>query len=339
MESSALASSGAVFLPHFNIIKKVSSKNLPIVGQGAFKYRVHKTWGNQDPDHIPVKDCHEMVMDKAGRLILLTNETKNNVIIYNKSGKVLDTWGSQFPGAHGLTLVNQNGEEFLYITDHDLHQVFKTTLEGKILMTLDYPRETGVYQNAEQYKPTEVAVAPNGDFYVADGYGLDYIIQYDSQGNYIRHFGGKGEAEHQFKNAHGITVDTRRAVPELLITSRASHEFKRFSLDGKYLETIKLPGCFICRPVINGTETYFAVIASKSWFAYDGFLAILDQDFKYVSAPGGSAPNYQEGQLQPIEYDGKTFLNPHDVCVDQDKNLYVPQWFSGKTYPVKLERI
>jgi hypothetical protein len=43
--------------------------------------------------------------------------------------------------------------------------------------------------------------------------------------------------------------------------------------------------------------------------------------------------------LEAPAYDQKTFLNPHDVCIDDDENIYVPQWNSGKTYPVKLHRV
>jgi hypothetical protein len=35
----------------------------------------------------------------------------------------------------------------------------------------------------------------------------------------------------------------------------------------------------------------------------------------------------------------KVFHHPHDVCVDDDENLYVAQWNSGKTYPIKLYRV
>jgi hypothetical protein len=154
------------------------------------------------------------------------------------------------------------------------------------------------------------------------------------------HFGGKGEGEARFNCCHGVTLDTRYPdSPTLLITSRASQEFKRFSLDGEHLETISLPGCSICRPVIHGKNLYFAVIVTKTWDAYDGMLAILDEDNKIVSFPGGSPPEYTEGVLTSPEFDGHTFRNPHDVLVDSDGNLYVPQWASGKTYPIKLHRV
>jgi hypothetical protein len=322
----------------FNILKKRPLEKT-IIGHGDFRYKVDKEWGAQDPSKIPVKDCHEMVQDRNGRILLLTNEVKNNLIIYDKSGKVQATWSLDLPGAHGLTLVNEGGEELLFITDYDRHQVFKTTLDGRIIMKLDYPRETGAYEGPEQYKPTEVAVAPNGDFYVADGYGENHIIQYSHEGEYIRHFGGMGDGEDQFDCCHGVTLDTRNpGNPTLLITSRSKNEFKRFSLTGDHLETIPLPGCWICRPVIRGDHLYFAVIVTRTWDSYDGMLAILDKNNRVVSFPGGSGPVYRNGKLEKPVYDGMTFRNPHDVCIDEDENIYVPQWNSERTYPVKLIR-
>lgn len=311
-----------------------------VVGHGDFRYRIDKHWGIQDPSNIPVRNCHEMVQDRTGRLFMTTNHTKNNVIIYNEQGVVLETWGHEYPGIHGLTLAEEGSQEVLYFTDIERHQIFKTTLDGRELMVLDYPKESGVYSEAEKFQPTEVAVAENGDLYVADGYGENYIIQYNSKGEYVRHFGGKGSAVNQFDCCHGITIDTRGpGKPTLLITSRTAQEFKRFTMEGEYLETIKVPGCWICRPVIHQDLLYFAVLGTKSWWEYDGLVIVLDQDNKIISAPGGEECDFVNGAVAEIKYDGRSFMNPHDVCVDRDENLYVPQWFSGNTYPIKLERI
>lgn len=310
------------------------------VGHGDFQYRVDKKWGVQDPSQFPVNDCHEMAFDKINRLFMTTTHPKNNILVYDRSGKILDAWGTEFPGAHGLTLWEEGDTEFLFITDPDSHKVCKTTLKGKILLTIEAPKEVPEYTSPDLFKPTETTIAPNGDIYVADGYGLDFIIQYDAQGNYIRHFGGHGKGTDQFECCHGILIDSRTPnKDELLITSRTANEFKRFTLDGQHLETISLPGCWICRPVIKGNHLYFAVIVTKDWNAFDGMLAILDENNRVVSLPGGSEPHYQEGRLVPPSYDQKTFFNPHDVCVDNDLNLYVPQWNSNKTYPLKLTRV
>ena len=312
---------------------------LPIIGHGDFKYEVDKMWGVQDRAVVPVDHCHEMIMDKRGRLLMCTTHIKNNIITYDRSGKVLDTWGKEYPGIHGLTYADQGGEEFLYITDTVRHQVYKTKMNGEVLMTLDYPKEIAAYKNAEQFVPTETTIAENGDIYVADGYGLDYVIQYDPDGRYIRHFAGKGEGAEHVANAHGVCIDNRGTEPILLVTSRAKQSFKKFSMDGKYLSTVEVPGCWICRPVIKGDNLYFAVIVTKSWYDYDGMVAILDKNDKIVSLPGGSMPSYSSGVMANPICDGKTFFNPHDVCIDNDENIYVPQWYSGKTYPIKLARV
>jgi hypothetical protein len=310
------------------------------IGHGDFKFEVNKDWGVQNSNIHPVNHCHEMVMDSKNRIILTTTHPKNNILIYDRSGKVLDSWGLNYPGAHGLSIVDQGGEEFLFITDPDSNKFCKTTLKGEKLIELSYPKEIQAYSNASQFKPTEIAVAENGDFYVADGYGLDYVIQYDSKGNYIRHFGGHGDGDDLFECCHGITIDSRNKTnPTLLISSRSKNEFKRFSLDGKWIETIKLPGCYVCRPVIKGEYLLFAVIVTKDWGVYDGMLAVLDKNNKVVSFPGGSSPSYFDKMLVKPEYDQVSFRNPHDVCIDNDWNLYVPQWNSGKTYPVKLTRV
>jgi len=311
-----------------------------IYGHNNMRYTMDPEWGKLDPAEHPVNDCHEMIQDAKGRIILLTNETKNNILIYNKSGKLLDYWGHSFPGGHGLTWVDENGTERLFITDTVRHQVFKTSLSGEILLTIDVPLETGVYHKAEEFVPTETTVDTNGDFFVADGYGSQYIMHYDMRGRLKNYFGGKGEGEEHFDNAHGILIDRRKVKPTLLITDRTRNCFKRFSLEGQFLETIHLPGACVCRPVIKEDYLYAAVLRSPN-LSVDGsgFVTILDKDDKVVSNIGGTEPSYREGVLDPMSQAEKIFRNPHDVCVDDEHNLYVAQWSSGRVYPYKFKRV
>lgn len=312
-----------------------------IIGHGSYRYRVLPEWGIPAGNSHPVKDCHEMVIDKQGIFYLLTNDTRNNIIVYNKDGRIINTWGNEYPGAHGLTISEENGEEFLFITDTERHQLIKTTLEGEEIMVLDYPSEISEYQSPAEYKPTETAIAPNGDIYVTDGYGLQYIIHYDANGKYIRHWGGKGAGTDSFDCAHGIAIDTRdKENISLLITSRNHNAIKKFSLEGKYLGVIVLPGSFVCRPVVHKQNIYAAVFRSEhNQNPGSGYVQILNSEDKVVSTPGGTAPVYFDGELMPQRKDQNVFIHPHDVCVDEDENLYVPQWNSLGTYPIKLERI
>ena len=338
IQQSSIVASGLACMPSMLTAKE---KEEIILGHNNKRYRIDTKWGALDFNRYPVKDCHEMVQDSKGRIFLLTNETKNNILIYDKKGKLIKTWGTDYPGAHGLTLFDENGEEVLFICDNNRHQVIKTTLDGRVLLTLDYPKETGEYSKAQEYIPTETAIAPNGDIYVADGYGKDFIIQYNSKGTYIRHWGGRGNEEKNLKNAHGICYDTRdKNNLVLIVTSREENAFKRYTPEGKYIDTIALPGAWVCRPVIHGEFLYAAVLQSQSrLWQQSGFVTILDKNNKVVSNLAASEPVYINNNLDEMYQTIKVFQYPHDVCIDDEENLYVAQWNSGKAYPYKLEPV
>lgn len=311
-----------------------------IIGHGTHRYKVDLHWGALNTNLYPVNDCHEMVIDKKDRIFLLTNHTKNNVLIYNNSGKLLKSWGTTYPGAHGLTIRDEGGEEFLYIADNERHEVIKTTLDGREIMVLPFPKDSGHYEKAEQYIPTETVIADNGDIYVADGYGLQYIIQYNAKGEVLNVFGGRGEAAGHLDNAHGICIDQRDATnPQLLVTDRMKNQLKKYTLEGVYKGLVDLPGAYICRPVIKGDYVYLATIWSGEGNADTGFISILNKDNQLISAPGGMQPRYTDGRLDQMYQALKLFHHPHDVCVDKDENLYIAQWNSGQTYPIKLIRV
>ncbi|MEZ5044616.1 MAG: 6-bladed beta-propeller [Saprospiraceae bacterium] len=345
LQQTNMALAGALIIPQpFYIMKSKPVLSEEIIGHGKYQYRVHKNWGNLDPATTPVNNCHEMVMDSKGRLIMVTDETKNNILIYDKSGKLLDSWGHDFPGGHGLTLFKEGGEDMLFICDPNLGKVFKTTIDGKILLTIDHPSTVGAYEEKNNFRPTETAIGPNGDIYVADGYGSQWILQYNSKGEFIRKFGGSGNGDSQFATAHGVCIDDRdKNNITLLCTSRVHNSFKRFSLDGKYLSNIFLPGAYVCRAVIDDGNIYAGVCWSRLKYLErvdrSGFVTILDENNKVVSNPGGTKPKYKKGELQIMVQENPLFMHCHDVCIDEDKNIYVCQWNAEKTYPVKLERV
>ena len=280
-----------------------------------------------------------MVIDRKGRIILITNHVKNNILIYDQSGNLLDAWGTSYPGAHGLSLKDEGGEEFLYITDTSRHEVIKTDLQGREVLRLPAPVETQYYEKPEAYLPTETAIADNGDIYVADGYGRQYILHYNAKGELLHVFGGRGSGVENFDNAHGICIDQRSGKDQLLITARQQNRLKVFSMEGEHQESIDLPGAYICRPVVHGEQVYLATIWSGDGSANTGFISILDEKNQLVSAPGGAAPRYQNDELQKMYQTLQIFKHPHDVCIDADENIYVAQWNAGATYPIKLKRV
>lgn len=316
-----------------------------VLGHNEFQYRVVDSWCKAEKESTPVNNCHEMQMDAQGHLILLTDHPKNNVIFFNSDGDVVKKWTLGSTGAHGLTLFKDNAPknteiEYLLITDYKTGQVIKTTLDGKKLLELPTPHTLKIYREHWMYRPTQTCVSSTGDIYVADGYGSQFIIQYDKEGNYIRHFGGKKA----FRFAHGIAIDSRKSKsdqPEtLLITSREECKFKRYSLDGEFISEIEIPGAYMCRAVIHKNNIYTGVCWSQYHLKVNsGFVTILDENDKVISNPGGSEPVYKDGKLQAIKQEHSFFSHCHDVCVDQQGNIFVSEWNAGRQYPVKLERL
>ncbi len=320
-----------------------------MVGHGDFRYRVDKRWSQADHAQVPLKNCHEMVQTADGRLFLLTDEARNNVLVYEVTGKLLGTWTLGLRGAHGLTLEkNAAGKEWLWLTDPGTGRVVKTDLEGRVVMELPTAAACGAYQAGEDYRPTETAVAPNGDVYVADGYGSQFILRFDAHGKYVSKFGGKSTQPvnpGRFMQAHGVAVDLRGERALLVVTERVRNEFNWFTLEGEFVRGVYLPGAYVSRPVIAGRELYSGVCFGAKPDDYRmwqgrGFVTILDEKEQVVSNPGGEAPRYGEGRLKAMlqEAGRPVFNNCHDVAVDREGHLYVCQWNSGSVPPYKLWR-
>ncbi|MEZ5304267.1 MAG: hypothetical protein R3F11_27040 [Verrucomicrobiales bacterium] len=322
---------GAIGSAEDSLAKAEGALNGPVIGHGSHRYRVAEGWGVLDAAKYPVAHCHEMVEDSKGRIVLFQTNAKNNILIYDKGGKLLESWGTEYPGAHGMDIVNENGEEFLFLTDTNRRQVYKTTMKGKVVMTLGWPEETGKYKDEKGFAPTNVMPAPDGSFYVGDGYGSSWIMHYDNAGKLKNVFGGPGKNPENVNTPHGGIVDTRDpGNVSLVICSRADNALKRFKLDGTYIDTTPLPGMRVCQLAQRGDFLYAPHL--------EGLISVIDKDFKVVSNPGGKAPEYKDGALQKLEKEGETFVHPHGIWVDEEESVYVAQWNSGNTYPVKLER-
>ncbi|MEO7414888.1 MAG: 6-bladed beta-propeller [Opitutaceae bacterium] len=312
-----------------------------VLGQGEFRYRVVPGWGQLGPD-TPVENCHGLVCDREGHLILLTDHVANNVIVYDAAGRLVHKWGTAFPGAHGLSLVVENGREVLYFTDTKRHCVFKATPSGELLAEWGWPTSTGKYAKEDDYRPSWTLHLPDGGFFVLDGYGRDYIAHYGADGKFLRLFGGaEGGIVHW--GPHGGMIDARPgAEPTLLIAMSDQQSLLRIGVDGTKLGQTELRGGNP-RQIRRHGAHYFVAHLGDNWPKdrdSRGFVSILDQNLRVVANLAGTAPEYgDDGRLRPMQHRGEIFLHPHDLTVGHDGSLYIAQFASRQTYPVKLERL
>lgn len=309
-----------------------------ILGQGEFRYRANRHWGLLDRAHYPVKDCHGLTENREGRIVLLTNDTRNNLISYEKSGKFISAWENRFPAAHGLEIENHQGGDRYWITDHDLQCVAVCAADGRELRRTGPDAVASKYPSLKNYHPTNAAFTPDGDFFISDGYGSSFVHHFDPQGKYISSFGGVGDGPSNLSEPHSVWIDSRSGKPALLVCDRGHEMLKWFSLSGELQRIVPVPGArpsniaqFHSGSPGGQLDNHIAVAS------LNGMILILDGKDQVVSVVGGEPPVYVDGKLQALQVFNYTFNHPHDVYVDSTGALYVPQWWSNQTYPLKLQ--
>jgi hypothetical protein len=275
---------------------------------------------------------HGIVVTRAGNIILF-HQAVPAILTYSPEGKLLDAWGD-FPGAHGLTLVEEDGVEYLWLADEATKQVAKATLDGKIVQTLPQPPHPAYAETP--YIPTWVAVnerrfGGNGDLWVADGYGASLVHRFDATGKYLGTLDGT-EGAGRFAQPHGLALDTRRGEPEFYITDRANRRFQVYGTDGKFRRAFADGLVF---PDISFPLGDLLVVPELT-----ARLTVLDKDDRPIAHFGvndevkdkAGWPNNREW-VTP----GK-FNSPHSGAADAAGNLYVVEWITGGRV-IKLEKI
>jgi hypothetical protein len=292
------------------------------MGSGSHTYEVAQGW-DKLPEGFKYGFTHGVVTDKQDNVYIF-NTGANNVLKFDRDGRFLSTWGTRFEGAHGFYLHKEADGEYLYLTDTKLGIAVKTTLDGQELLELGTPDLPDVYDGEKKlFKPTDVAVAPNGDIYVADGYGQHYIHQYTVKGEYIRSWGGKGSEPGQLACPHGVSVDLRSGEPELYVADRANHRFQVFTLEGVHKRFVTGDMDMPCNFYYFGDEIYFPDLHSR--------VTIFDKNDRLIVHLGEDSEAWkQQGwpNLPESFFRADKFSSPHGICVDSHGDIYLVEWIN-----------
>ncbi len=151
------------------------------------------------------------------------------VLCLDAEGKLLRSWGN---GQIGMGHHIRYEQGHVWITDIEHHQVLKFTPAGRLVMELGKKDQPG--RGLDQFNmPTDVAVLPSGEFYVADGYGNSRIMRFTAAGKLLYAWGTKGRDPGQFDTPHDLAVDTRG---RLYVSDRSNSRIQVFEGDAVFIE-------------------------------------------------------------------------------------------------------
>lgn len=195
-------------------------------------YSVVHGWP-QYPEGFATREVAGVGVDSHGHVFVFHRGHRPILCLDGETGRILRAWGDgMFGSAHGLAVDSRDN---VWVTDTVRHQVFQFSHDGELLMTVgarDVPGDDARHFN----RPTDIAIAPNGDFWVADGYGNSRVVRFNARGEYVTEWGRKGDRPSEFDTPHGITIDGNGRI---YVADRGNARIQVFDGNGKLLHVWK----------------------------------------------------------------------------------------------------
>jgi DNA-binding beta-propeller fold protein YncE len=265
---------------------------------GIPDYRAVAGWPRL-PDNVRLGPVSAVATDSSDRVYVF-HRGPHPVLVFDRGGTFLRSWGDGLvQTAHGLRI---DRDDNVWVTDIGHHRVMKFDAGGKLLLTLGKKDQPG--EGRDRFnKPTDVAVAPSGEFYVADGYGNARVVKFSGDGKYLKEWGRKGTGPGEFNLPHAIRLDARGRV---YVGDRENNRIQVFDPDGKFLAQWKEGGAPFGL-FLTGEGRLFVADGRADW------VVVLDLRGKALGRWGqkGTGP----GQ----------FRLPHGICVDKHGAVYVAE--------------
>ncbi len=172
-------------------------------------------------------------VDAHDNVYVFQRDDTRPILAFDRDGKFLRSWGQGLiKTAHFLRV---DGAGNIWVTDRGHLQAFQFSAEGKLLMTLGQKDVAGDNESQVAFNGmADVAVARNGDIFVADGEGPNTrVAKFSRDGKFVMWWGGKGTGPGQFDVPHSIAVD---AEDRVYVADRANNRIQIFSAEGTFLK-------------------------------------------------------------------------------------------------------
>jgi len=287
-----------------------------IVGEGGFSYRMAPDWGDI-PDDWSIGDVAAVAVDRADRVYVF-NRGEHPMVVLDRDGRVLRTWGEGvFVRPHGLHI---GPDDMLYCTDDGDHTVRRCTPEGRVELMLGLAGRPAPYMSGLPFhRCTHTALSPDGDIYVADGYGNARVHKYAPDGRLLRSWGTPGIGPGEFNIVHNICADRDGWV---YVADRENHRIQVFDRDGNFeaeWHHVHRP-CALCMSD-DASPRFFVGEIGPTMPVNRGVqnlgprLSVLDREGKLLARIGAPGAGTGPGQ----------FVAPHGLALDSRGDLYVAE--------------
>lgn len=224
----------------------LAQASYPCVNDAPNPYKLQTGWAQTPRPWGPVNALYAdgkdnlWVFDRCGEKGC-ADSNMNPIYELSPAGKTMKNFGAgQFVSAHGLA-VDKDGNVWaadFQAKDGKGAQVVKLSPDGKVLLKLGLAGKTegeGAFN-----QPTGVAVASNGNIYVAEGHGSklnkSQVSIYDKNGKFIKSFASHGKGDGQLTEPHAIAIDKQDRV---YVADRTSARINVYDKDGKFLASWK----------------------------------------------------------------------------------------------------
>lgn len=261
------------------------------VAQSRSNFTVDANWARLPDGTTWNGNTSWITADGKGQVLVLVR-TAPYFRFFTRDGTFVKAVGDDglFQSAHSVTIDPQGS---LWVTDSAAHVVQKFSPEGRLLMTLGRKGVAGDNQSRDSFnQPNHVAVAPNGDIYVSDGYQNSRVVHFSGDGTFVRTIGGvKGSQPGQLQLPHGVALDSRGRI---LVNDSDNRRVSIFDKDGRFVE---------------------------SWpFPSRGGIAVAADDTVYISDVNAGIVNIvKNGKL----IDSVMADRAHGMGIDTDGSIYV----------------
>jgi sugar lactone lactonase YvrE len=206
--------------------------------QSGGNYKVDQNWARLPAGTTWNGNTSWITADGKGQVVVLVR-TAPYFRVLTREGALVKTFGDDglFESAHSVTIDAQGS---LWVTDSAAHVVHKFGPEGRLLMTLGKKGVAGDNTSRDLFnQPNHVALAPNGDIYVSDGYVNARVVHFTKDGRFVRIIGGvKGSQPGQLQLPHGVALDSSGRI---LVNDSDNQRVSVFDKDGRFAESWPYP--------------------------------------------------------------------------------------------------